>query len=78
MFVLMDGLLVVEVDGSEVAQLGPGTIVGERASIEGGRRTATLRSSTPVRVAVVSPDQIDSEARVDLAAMHGGEKAGEV
>ena len=35
-----------------LAELGPGAILGERAVLEGGRRTATLRAVTPVRVAV--------------------------
>ena len=39
--------LGVEVDGEQVAEMGPGTILGERASLEGGVRTATLRALTP-------------------------------
>ena len=39
MFLILDGMLDVEVDGEIVAEVGPGAIVGERASIEGGMRT---------------------------------------
>ena len=42
MFLLLNGVLVVEVDGEKVAELGPGAVFGERAVLEGGTRTATL------------------------------------
>ena len=68
--VLLDGVLAVEVDGREVAELGPGAVVGERAGLEGGVRTATLRCTTPVRVAVASADGVDRQRLLDLAAGH--------
>jgi hypothetical protein len=68
--VLLDGVLAVEVDGHEVAELGPGAVVGERASLEGGVRTATLRCTTPVRIAVASADSVDRQRLMDLAAGH--------
>ena len=52
-FLILDGMFVVEVDGREVAEIGPGAIVGERAALEGGVRTATLRAATRARVAEV-------------------------
>jgi hypothetical protein len=52
-FLLLDGVLVVEVDGSEVAEVGPGAIIGEMASLGSGARSATLRAATNVRVAVI-------------------------
>src|SRR5215204_5389925 len=39
-YLLLDGVLGVEVDGEPVAEMGPGTMLGERASLEGGKRTA--------------------------------------
>lgn len=75
MYLVMDGVILVEIDGDEVAQVGPGTILGERASVEGGHRTATLRTASPARVAVVSPDQVAPEIRRQIAAFHGGEPA---
>ena len=53
LYLLLDGVLGVEVDGEQVAEMGPGTMLGERASLEGGVRTATLRAVTPARVAVI-------------------------
>jgi hypothetical protein len=68
LFLLFDGVLEVERDGAVIAQLGPGAIVGEAALLSGGRRTATLRAVTPVRVAVVPHDRVDRDALVSLAA----------
>ena len=47
---LLDGLVQVEAQGTELARLGPGSILGERASVEQGRRTATVRAVTDCRV----------------------------
>jgi Cyclic nucleotide-binding domain len=64
LFVLLDGVFDVEVDGEVVAQVGSGAILGERAVLGDGRRTATLRAVRSSRVAVIRSDQI---ARRDLA-----------
>jgi hypothetical protein len=76
LFLLLDGVLDVEVDDEVVAQVGPGAILGERALLEGGTRTATLRAASPARVAVVPHDAVDPAALPALARMHGAE-AGE-
>jgi hypothetical protein len=76
MFLLLDGLLEVEVDGEIVAQVGPGAILGERALLEGGKRTSTLHAATPVRVAVVSPADVDEAALPELARTHRAEEGG--
>ncbi|HSO97266.1 MAG TPA: cyclic nucleotide-binding domain-containing protein [Acidimicrobiia bacterium] len=70
LFLLLDGILDVVVDGEPVAEVGPGAILGERALLEGGQRTATLRALTKCRVAVASADQIDREALAELSAGH--------
>ncbi|HVC41859.1 MAG TPA: cyclic nucleotide-binding domain-containing protein [Candidatus Saccharimonadales bacterium] len=70
MYVLLDGVLSVEVDGAAVAQVGPGAVLGERALIEGGRRTATLRALTPSKVAAASGAEISPEMLSELAAGH--------
>src|ERR671936_471474 len=53
LYLLLDGVFAVEVDGDEVAEVGPGALVGERALLEGGTRKATLRATTRSRVAVI-------------------------
>ena len=44
LFLLLDGVLQVIVDGEPVAEVGPGAIVGELAILEGGMRTGTLHA----------------------------------
>ncbi len=67
LYLLLDGVLTVEVDGDEVAELGPGAIVGELASLEGGRRMATLRALTKCRVGVIPVDRLDRAVLEQLA-----------
>ena len=67
LYLLLDGVLGIEVDGEEVAEVGPGALVGERALLEGGTRKATLRAATRSRVAVVPGDAVDREALEELA-----------
>src|SRR6266516_1963184 len=69
LYLLLDGVLGVEVDGEPVAEVGPGALLGERALLE-GKRTATLRASTPARVVVVPADAIEEAALSELAAGH--------
>jgi len=75
LFLLLDGVMDVEVDGEQVGQVGPGAVVGERALLEGGARTSTLRAVTRCRVARADADQIDAAALADLAAGHRRETA---
>jgi hypothetical protein len=73
-FLILDGMFVVEVDGELVAEIGPGAVVGERAALEGGVRTATLRATTKARAAEVAPDQLDQGDLDSLAVAHGRER----
>jgi CRP-like cAMP-binding protein len=70
MYVLLDGVLSVEVDGASVAQVGPGAVIGERALLEGGVRTATLRALTPSKVAAASGAELSPAMLSELAAGH--------
>jgi len=70
LFLLLDGVLQVEVDGEVLAQLGPGALVGERALLEGGLRTSTLRAVTACKVAVASGDELDVDALTELSRGH--------
>jgi hypothetical protein len=74
LFLLLDGVLSVDVDGKALAEVGPGAILGERALLEGGKRTATLRALTPARVAVANADQISPDALAELATGHRREE----
>lgn len=68
LYLLLDGVLDVVVDGNPVAEVGPGAILGERALLEGGRRTATLRALTKCRVAVAAADQVDRASLEELSS----------
>ena len=61
-------MLGVEVDGEQIAEMGPGTMLGERASLEGGVRTAGLRALTPCRVAVIPSELVGEPELATLAA----------
>jgi hypothetical protein len=74
LFLLLDGVLSVEVDGKALTDVGPGAILGERALLEGGRRTATLRAVTACRVAVATADQVAPEALAEVAKGHRREE----
>jgi hypothetical protein len=67
LYLLLDGVLAVEVDGEEVAEIGPGAILGELAGLEAGRRTATLRARTRARVGIVPAELIDRAALEQLS-----------
>lgn len=70
LFLLLDGMLSVRIDGEPVAEVGPGAILGEGAVLDGGFRTASLEAMTDIRVAVAQADQIDHDALVQLRDQH--------
>ena len=74
MFLVLDGTFAVEVDGLPVAQIGPGAIVGERAVVEKGSRTATVRSITPCRVVRVPRRYADERELSEIARGHRREE----
>ena len=67
-FLILDGMFVVEADGNQIAEVGPGAIVGERAALLNGTRTATLWARTPGRVASVPAYSLDHDALASLGA----------
>jgi Cyclic nucleotide-binding domain len=68
--VILDGTFEVRVNGQVAGQVGPGTVVGERASLEDGRRTADLRALTQARVAETPPGVFTAEQLSELARGH--------
>lgn len=70
LFLLLDGVVAVAVDGTVVAELGPGAVLGERAGLAGGRRTATVTAVTPCRVATTAATAISAQALAALAEEH--------
>ncbi len=74
MFLVLDGSFSVEVDGQPVAKVGPGAIVGERAVVEGGTRTATLRALTACQVLSVPRRYADERELSEIARGHRREE----
>jgi len=75
LFLLLDGVLSVIVDDREIAEIGPGAVLGERAFLEGGKRTSTLHSMTRCRVAVTSAEQLDELSLAEVATGHRKEES---
>jgi hypothetical protein len=74
LFLLLDGVLAVWRDGRLLTEIGPGAILGERAVLEGGTRTSSLRAVTPCKVAAVSGDQVAPDALAEVARGHRREE----
>jgi hypothetical protein len=70
LYLVLDGVVDIAVDGKTVGEVGPGAVLGERAVLETGRRTATLTAMTAVRVAEAPAAVIDRDARTRLAQGH--------
>jgi hypothetical protein len=67
---VLDGMVAVEAGGTELAKLGPGAVLGERASLEQGRRTATVRALTDCRVVSYQAAALPPADLRELAAGH--------
>jgi hypothetical protein len=74
LFLVLDGVVRIEVDGERVAEYGPGSMHGERAVLEGGRRTSTIRAVTACKLATAAADQIDRDALAELSSGHRREE----
>jgi CRP-like cAMP-binding protein len=70
LYLVLDGIARVDVDGNPLAELGPGAVLGERALLEGGVRTSTVTAVTPLRVAVAPKEAIDLDRLRTLAESH--------
>jgi cyclic nucleotide-binding protein len=73
-FLVLDGVIRVEHDGERLAEVGPGAMLGERAALESGSRTATLVAVTKCRVAAVPAVQLDLSDLAELATGHRREE----
>ena len=73
-YLVLDGVIRVERDGTRLAEYGPGAMLGERAALEGGTRTATLAAVTKCRVAAVPAVQLDLSDLAELATGHRREE----
>src|SRR5262245_9072655 len=62
LFVVMDGVAAVTIDGELVRSLDPGSTFGEIGILEHGRRTANVVAATPMRLLTMSLDDFDELA----------------
>ena len=70
LFLLLDGILHVDQDGHGRGEIGPGAVVGERAILESGRRTASLSAVTRCTVAVAERGCVDMASLERIADAH--------
>src|SRR4029079_14813078 len=68
-YVILAGTVPVRSRGGEVAQLGPGDIVGERALLSHSLRTATIVALTPLELIHFTKEQLDALS-VEMPAFH--------
>jgi hypothetical protein len=69
-YLVLDGVISVEVGQRLIAHVGPGAVLGERALLETGRRTASLSAVTDCKVAAMDGAQLSAEALRGLAHRH--------
>ena len=54
-FVIVSGTVTVKRNGRKIAELGPGSMIGELGLLDRGTRTATVTANGPVEVLVIGP-----------------------
>ncbi len=74
-YLILDGVIRVERNGAPLAEYGPGAMLGERAHLEDGVRTASLVAVTPCKVASVEAAALERSALVELSGLHRREEA---
>ncbi len=68
-FILLEGTAVVTRDGQEIAQLGPGAVVGEMALLSGVPRTASVTAKTDIVAEVLNRREFVSLLDQDPSVM---------
>jgi hypothetical protein len=69
-FLVLDGVVRIERDGERLAEYGPGALLGERAHLDGGARTASVVAVTACRFAAVPAEQLDRPSLETLSEGH--------
>lgn len=59
-FVVIDGKVVVKRNDRKVAELGPGSMIGELGLLDRGPRTATVIAEGPIDVLVIGPREFSA------------------
>jgi CRP-like cAMP-binding protein len=66
--VLLDGLLLIEIDGKPALEAGPGAIFDPATRTKESKEHVRARAKTRCRLAVMPRDQLDSQALLGVAA----------
>jgi hypothetical protein len=74
-YLVLDGVIRIDRNGEPLAEYGPGAMLGERAHLEGGLRTASMIAVTACRIAAVDAAELDHAALEELAGGHRREDA---
>lgn len=74
-FILESGAADVTRDGTKIATMKPGDFFGEIALVDGGKRTATVTTSSPSRCFVLGPRQFQNVLHQDVEIIHAVMKA---
>lgn len=74
-FILESGAADVTRGGTRIATMKPGDFFGEIALVDGGKRTATITTSTPSRCFVLGPRQFQNVLHQDVEIIHAVMKA---
>lgn len=69
-YLILDGVVRAERDGEPLAEYGPGAMLGERAGLETGIRTASLVAVTACKAAAVDGAALDRSALRELSGGH--------
>lgn len=59
-FVIVNGKVIVKRNGRKVAELGPGSMIGELGLLDRGPRTATAVADGPIDVLVIGPREFSA------------------
>jgi CRP/FNR family cyclic AMP-dependent transcriptional regulator len=66
--IVVSGRAEVSLRGRTIAELGPGSFVGEMAMLDSGPRTATVRAMSPMRLLVIGPAAFSTLMEVPAVA----------
>ena len=64
-FIILSGTASIDRDGEHLADVGPGDFQGEMSLLDGGPRTATVTTTSPMVMMVTS--QVEFDALLDSA-----------
>ena len=74
-FIIESGAADVTRGGTKIATMKPGDFFGEIALVDGGKRTATVTTSSPSRCFVLGPRQFQNVLHQDVEIIHAVMKA---